>query len=333
MNVAIIDTGIHCKYLSSGIEIKKYKSLHIEQSHHQKYLCISDGVTVDGVEPSHGTNVINTIRKYSADTDISAYIYNIFDSENRSSGILIVESLKLILEEDIDIVVISLTCDSIYKSEFLQIKNIVLEKKLIILCAADNEGKNDFPASLDFIYGVGRADFTENGKYDYFPDAAIQFRTNCEYEFVGKEQGLSLFDGTSKGTAVIAGIMVNYLNKYGRKSLDEFLMQRHERFIKQSNQKEMWIDNEIFRRVLLAFGLKEDVDPYLLDVPISWSNENNVNSLLFLLNEFDCENILLNLNYRNIKTIKDIVITMEDIVYESSCTCRGIQGASCVLYD
>lgn len=166
---------------------------------------------------AHGTCVVHTILKYCEDTPVEFVIYDVFDENGSSSGMVLIEAIKDILDRNIDIAVISLTCNREYEKEFLELRKSVLEKGIIILSSASNDGKDLCPSYLDYIYGVNGDDSLAFGEYTFDKDRKYQFFCNTCSEIINCGNEKIPFSGTSKATAVIGGILADYLYKQREK--------------------------------------------------------------------------------------------------------------------
>lgn len=160
---------------------------------------------------AHGTCVVHTILKYSKNTPVEFVIYDVFDEYGSSSGTVLIEVIKDILMKNIDIAVMSLTCSREYENEFLKLRESVLEKGIIILSAASNDGKDLCPSYLDYIYGVDGNDSLAFGEYAFDMDSKYQFASNTLPEIIDCGNEKIPFSGTSKATAVIGGMLASYL--------------------------------------------------------------------------------------------------------------------------
>ena len=317
VKIAVIDTGVNFELLNGNIEISDYVSLEIKRYNGETYIHISEGISYENTKAStHGTDVINTISKYSGDTKIQIQLYDIFGGTEKSSGILIIEALNMIMNRDVEMIVMSLTCDSEYESEFMKFRNSILAKNIIFLSSMSNDGKQNCPSYLDFVYGVGGQGYTENGKYSYNPERRYQFWSNTQYEFVGPLDDLQLFDGTSKATAVIAGILAKFIDKKGKVALQEYLKTPYSNLVLEKSEvpNDLQCNRKLLVRVLSAFGLEiSDITDELLVALIPW-NTRNRKSLIYLFESLGCLERLLDLNYCEFKSIYKIVKALEKII-------------------
>lgn len=163
---------------------------------------------------AHGTCVVNTILKYCKDIPVEFVIYDVFDESGSSSGSVLVEVIKDILNRNIDIAVMSLTCSREYEKEFLKLRKSVLEKGIIILSSASNDGMDLCPSCIDYVYGVMGNDSLSFGEYTFDIDSKYQFTSNTLSEIIDCGNEKIPFSGTSKATAVVGGILACYL--YGQ---------------------------------------------------------------------------------------------------------------------
>lgn len=314
IKIAVIDTGVSFDLLAEDIFLKKYISM--KQKEDRKQHCIieiSEGIDYGNIiEASHGTKVVNTIKKYATNAEVEFYLYDVFSNNKTSSGAIIIEALNDILNYDVDIIMMSLTCSSKYKWEFMQMRDTILEKKIIYVCSASNTGNNHFPANLDFIFGV-TGEHKENGKFNYYPYKEIQFCSSTQYEFIGNSNKLQIFGGTSKAAAVVVGMLANYASQKGIDSLQHYLEYEHimPECKKKSNDTEEYSE-VIFEEVLESFGLQNFNMTYeLLHKTIPW-NKKNIERLLNLFEKFHATNKIQKLNYSEFESLYALIRYFEN---------------------
>ena len=225
IKVAVIDDALAGNLIVKNIRIMSYTEVCVrEMMTSKETLLVMEEKGIPNSEIfSHGTNVLNTIYKYADGADMGIYYYNIFDSENCSSGILLVETIKKILKKEVDFIVISLSCPEKYRDDFLKLETQVRITKTILIAASDNFGVNTMPAYLDFVYGVGTDNSLGLGAYIYRKRNWLKFYCNTAPEFIGELGKIDIFCGTSKGTAVIAGRLIAIMDKYGKEYLFDYL--------------------------------------------------------------------------------------------------------------
>ncbi len=240
IRIAVIDDGLIPDFTSDGVNICNYFTYtqKIVDDSNEGFLIISEEdttvfttdffVTEYGADTTkqvygydfalgpyrsgtHGTCVVNTILKYCNDIPVEFVIYDVFDEYGSSSGTVLVEAIKDILNRNIDIAVMCLTCSREYENEFLKLRESVLEKGIIILSSASNDGTDLCPSYIDYIYGVRGNDSLDFGEYTFDMDSKYQFASNTLSEIIDCGNEKIPFSGTSKATAVIGGILACYL--------------------------------------------------------------------------------------------------------------------------
>lgn len=317
VKIAVIDTGVNYDMLKPDIAITENVALTIIEKDGQAYVKISEGKSYEIIkEVTHGANVINTINKYAGNTELEIRVYDIFCGKDKSSGVLIIEALREIMKNDVDIIVMSLTCDSEYESDFIRFRDSILSKGVIFLSSMANDKKQNCPSYLEFVYGVGELECCENGSYSFEPQREIQFLSNTECEFVGPLDKLQLFDGTSKATAVVAGKLAEYIENNGKKALFEYLQTPHmEPIIRRDEEIVISSYNKkMYNYVLNAFDLDPcELTDELFETPIPW-NSHNKNYLIKLFDSKGCLDELLNLKYSEFKSLYHIIKTLEKIL-------------------
>ncbi len=316
IKMAVIDTGVSFSLLPEDILVARYISLKQKEDNNENGIIeILEGIDYgDSIEGSHGTKVVNTIKKYAPDVEMEFYLYDVFHKSATSSGAIIIEALNDILKYDIDIIVMSLICSPKYREEFMQLKDSILKKNVIFICSASNAGSNDFPANLDFIFGVGGG-YGENGKFNYYPRRKIQFCCNTEYEFVVSGNKVQIFGGTSKAAATVAGLLADYTSQNGKIALRNYLKCKHimskDKKIYGAMKKEDSTD--IFDKIIDVFDLEKfQVTDDLLYKPIAW-NRKNIENLVCLFEKFQCIDSMQKIEYSDFKSLYALVRYFENV--------------------
>lgn len=173
IKVAVIDSGYHPSNIYSDIRINRERKIVLEgESICKSSIAISTHM--------HGTYVLNTIQKYSKTRKVLYDIYNIFDEQGKASSKALICALEEIVEYPVDIIVISLTCSANHKKKLVEVINILKNKNIYILAAANNKLGNNYPACLSEVFGVkGKALFRNNIIY-YKPN--VEFRNVLLFE-------------------------------------------------------------------------------------------------------------------------------------------------------
>ena len=229
IRIAVIDDGLIPGYTSKNVNVCNYYTYTqkiVDDSDEGLLIINEEDTTIFTTDSllngndfalgryrsgAHGTCVVHTILKYCEDTPVEFVIYDVFDENGSSSGMVLIEAIKDILDRNIDIAVISLTCNREYEKEFLELRKSVLEKGIIILSSASNDGKDLCPSYLDYIYGVNGDDSLAFGEYTFDKERKYQFSCNPLSEIIRCGNEEIPFSGTSKATAVVGGILARYL--------------------------------------------------------------------------------------------------------------------------
>lgn len=311
IKVAVIDTGLTEKYLVKDIRLQKYISMKqsYEDASDMGKVEIAKGIySRAGEKSSHGTRVVNTIKKYARNAPVEFYIYDVFDNLGKSSGAVVLEALKMILEDDVDIIVMSLTCGSEYKSDFERLATIIEQKNILFICSASNDGQCNCPADLEFVYGVSGKAIGINGRYRYTPTSKLQFWSDIQWEFVGELEQLQVFCGTSKATAVIAGRLIDYMYQHGKEDLFQYLMDEHDEFtdIPPIDIDDESIDKELLQIYCQVYGLEKEICMNNLDTIIPW-HQNNIDKFVIFMKRIGLEKVIWQLNYTEFITLRNIL--------------------------
>ena len=103
----------------------------------------------------HGTAVYNIIKSHMPDSDV--FVINIYKNiEYLENEDVLIYAMNYVLENiDCDIINISLgLCITEKEKELYEICNKLMQRKIIIISAFDNNGTISFPAAFDNVVGV-----------------------------------------------------------------------------------------------------------------------------------------------------------------------------------
>ena len=321
IKVAIIDSNITANYICDSALIREYVSLkqRTEDNLQEGEIEIKKNNTPQNAdEASHGTLVVNTMVKYSREIPMEFYIYDVFDKYGKSSGSVLVEALRQILEMEIDIVVMSLTCSMIYEEDFCQLRDTIEEKKVIMICSSSNSGKRCCPAYLDFVYGVTGGKTNVCGKYRYETGRELQFWSDVQGEFIGTPGKYSFFCGTSKATAVVAGRLACYLFENGKDALLKYLSCTHDELkdvVEECDCSDA-VNKELLSKFCKVFQLSESKCIEYMDVLIPW-NSDNVRTFELFMKQVGLEKEILKLNYSEFATLRQIMQSCEKRLFHT----------------
>lgn len=307
VKIAIIDDILMGNHLIKDLNIASYTEVYIQEflSSKEAHLAMDEKRIPFSIHSSHGTKVVNTIKKYSGEADIQIHYYNIFDRNNRSSGALLLETINKILEQDMDFVVISLSCPPKYHSNFMKLKSKIIDSGTIFIAASDNYQINTIPACLEFIYGVGMNNSLELGAYSYQKKGELNFYCNTNPEFIGRLDDIDIFGGTSKGTAIIAGRLISMMDQYGKEYLLDYL--------KSNRNEDEYFENpahikyerkEILDKLMDSFHYDFNNCPFL-NKEIAW-NKRNIDKFMKFLYKINRPQDIYTLEYGMFKSIQKI---------------------------
>lgn len=315
VKIAIIDTGLTERYISADTKIVESLTFETvcdggETSELEIYRNLP---LYSGTVPSHGTGVINSLIKYSQGISKEFYIFDVFGKSSYSSGFVIVEALERAIEKNPDLIVMSLTCGSEYRDEIMALTKKMDERNIFFICSASNEGDHNFPADLAGIYGVSGGPVGINGLYRYRPNDDIQFYGSDQWEFVGEKGRMHMFRGTSKAAAVVAGRLVRFISDKGKSELNAYLMSEHDELIEKKtvSVKTEHPDLDLLEIFCRKSGLDAALCDEMMDAEIHWNQKNTDLFLGFFVMSGMSEKEILNLNYDEFSTLRNVFSTCE----------------------
>lgn len=208
MKIGIIDNGINKDIIMDNVKINSYNDFTPFEENRREKERTNKG--------THSTLVMHTIEKYSNEMQ-EYYLYNIMNSENNGSIISVMKAMNDILYNDeIKIIVLSLTVSNKNYLDKLQgICSELVKKNKIIVASESNYGKLiSYPAGLKDVIGVGKGAFIDGNQYIYNKFNEIQAKDDILSEFIPVRDGrYRLFGGTSKANPkfirhIIQGISI-----------------------------------------------------------------------------------------------------------------------------
>lgn len=314
IHIAVIDSGLVTNLLCETARICEYTTLHLKNqmdSNQWELEICRDGNPIETGEISHGTLVVNTVLKYAGDIPLAFHIYDVFDEKDASAGSVLLEALNMILKEDIDIVVMSLTCSSQYENDFIELSGKLKEKNVLMFCSDSNDGRTHCPANLDFIYGVTGDKADASGRYTYEVGKKIQFHCDLSGEFVGDPGKYHFFVGTSKATAMVAGKLAKYLYENGRNALIDYLSCDQEEWDARTEEFDAGcVNSKLLSRYCEVVGIPEEICLENMDTIIPW-NQDNIRTFTEFLKQFDLERDMLHWHYSEFATVRKMMIACE----------------------
>lgn len=269
VRIAVIDDGIYGKELINNVIVEDYVTFEARDYDKTGYtdVYIKHGCSYHEDERlSHGTKVINTILKYSKNTIISFCVFDVYAGHEHASGALIVEAVKMAVDQKVDMIVGCLTCDPVYRKDFDWLKEEVCQRRILFLAAASNDEKGDFPADLEYVLGVTGELPDAFGSYNYYHNQKLQFIANTQYEFVGNREHPQRFNGTSKATAMVAGRLAQLLDQNGIEWVQLYLEEDHEEIEVRMPQ--------LLEKFAGCVGIPQSYCLKRLDKAIPWNQES-----------------------------------------------------------
>ncbi|PLS19234.1 hypothetical protein CVD28_02150 [Bacillus sp. M6-12] len=174
----------------------------------------------------HGTIVAGIVagKKYGLAPDVELYSLRVLDNNNRGWGYMMVNAIDWAIENDIDIINMSIIMDT--EDYYLNqaIKKALEHGIILVACAGNNGGNVTNPASLDGVISVGalnsdwktRAYFSSYiGKVDYMAQGANIYSTN---RFGSYDSG---WNGTSFSAPYVTGIFALYKEAFPNATAQE----------------------------------------------------------------------------------------------------------------
>lgn len=152
IKVAVVDSGIDSNHPLLKGSVKDGVEIYLDKDGKIKY-----GKNYSDVH-GHGTAVAGIIKKICPDVEL--YSVKILDEELKSYGILLIESIKWCIRNNMKVINLSLgTENKKWKKKLQKICNKAYNKGIIIVAASPNK-KKSYPAILPNVIGV----ISENNK-------------------------------------------------------------------------------------------------------------------------------------------------------------------------
>jgi hypothetical protein len=255
----------------------------------------------------HGTACATIIKRVNQ--NVKMHIVKILDNNCLTSSLKLIESLKYVCaREDIRLINLSIaTVNEKYRNELKEICNLIIENGKIIVSSTDNINMFSYPAIFDNVIGVCGSYKCKYDEYWYNKNYQVQCVTNNIPIFLPSiNKKYKLFGGTSKGAAILTGIISEILEQIpdiGLNELNEILEKR--------SKKNQWNQEEIYsKRNIKKFP--PEIDKYckkkldfLVDI-ISLCLNIKQNKEVLYISKLSNPSILLNTD-----NIYDIVCSIE----------------------
>jgi hypothetical protein len=161
----------------------------------------------------HGTFCASVIQRVSPNTGF--YVVKILNENGQASSEMLINALNSILKIDIRVVNLSLaTLDNEYKNELLHACNELKNDGKILVSSVYNKYGESLPASLPSVIGVNGVFLNNSFKYWFNKKQNIQCLADLTPMMVPTlDKKYKMFGGNSKASALITGIVLNYLQE------------------------------------------------------------------------------------------------------------------------
>lgn len=160
IEVVIIDSGIN----ASISDLKKYIARSTGFRMNESGLIIEDSNM--SVKSVHGTGIALIIR--SLCPNVRLYSINIFEKEESSDGRTLLHAFNEAINYKPCIIHLSIGTTKIrYWIPFKKAVKSALKNNIIVVSAADNNDRRSYPAYLNDVVGVKRAQFNNVKHYSY----------------------------------------------------------------------------------------------------------------------------------------------------------------------
>lgn len=161
----------------------------------------------------HSSMVINTLLKYTNRIE-KVYLYNVFNNENKGSGIAVISALKdIILKNDIDFLVMAMTLSNAERYDYIEnLCKRITSLGIMIFAADSNIASEDiyYPFSFDCVYGISQASFFKEPYYCIKNILKKHILGDATPEFIScRNNNYILFGGTSKAVPKFLAFIIN----------------------------------------------------------------------------------------------------------------------------
>lgn len=202
ITVTLIDSGINTQISNLSMFVKNRTSLK---------LGARGKIYEEGMDYTHehGTAIALTVRHLCENACFNSI--NIFDENLNSDGRILLYALNKALEDDSDIIHLSLGTEKLrYKFSMSIIAKKASKKNKIIVAAANNHGRKSYPASLKSVLGVKGIKFKDIREFEFIEN--YFYAPPDITEIKGSEElKCSDMQGNSIAAAFITGHICNML--------------------------------------------------------------------------------------------------------------------------
>ncbi len=213
VKVAIIDSGIDrsheiLQHVTAGICFEfSAGSVHTSQDYRDT--------------SGHGTAVASIIKKKAPGTEL--YAIKIFDQSLIVEQKILVESIRWVIDQNVDIINLSLGATGAQvKQVLLDVCQVAVNKGIAIVAAEHNSGQESYPAYFSNVIGVKAGDI--KGRYNYLfrrgePIECIAPGTTQRVLWAGGRE--HIVEGSSFAAPHITGIIALIKQAFPKANLNE----------------------------------------------------------------------------------------------------------------
>lgn len=209
MRIAIIDSGIDinhkrlrgCRCTGVSIELNSSDELAITDEYNDSL--------------GHGTSLAAIIHRISPSAELVAV--RIFHQELAATERLLCESLNWCLNNDIDIINLSLGVQTSSPStELYQLCADAYERNVVIISAAHTDlSYESYPAYFPTVFGVTWGKVGSDTEYGFIPGSPIEFIARGTLQRIAwKNGGFTISSGTSLACAYFTGITAKTMRSF-----------------------------------------------------------------------------------------------------------------------
>jgi subtilisin family serine protease len=206
--------------LDSGIDTKMYYRLFKDYVEEGYSLCNDKNILEEknnGFEDfnGHGTACAVMIKKLAPDVTIVPIKILLNDGRGRIEWLI--EALELVRYLDVQVVNMSISSDTTkLKSTLKPLLKSISSQGIICIASKSNNRRVSIPAEMKNVIGVTSSSTIYGNEYYYCKKNRIEIIASGAPELASYENKMStFFKGNSKATAIITGIVADYISKYG----------------------------------------------------------------------------------------------------------------------
>lgn len=273
----------------------------------------------------HSALVINTLLKYTDASFIEKiYLYNVFNKENRGSGISTVNALEDILQKnDVDFLLMSITLSNEERYKYCEsLCEKIVSAGTTIVASDSNRFMESrcYPFSFECVYGVSRGEFLESPffcvddikKKHIFGDSVAEFVHYGENDYM-------LFGGNSKAVPKFLAEIINAMSKkshFNRENVEAWIIEKslpEDKNLLCKRNRPIYLSDDRIR-------IYDKICNYIREYPIGMNEYGSISPsfeliqlgscdlvrfLVFVLERFDISTRLDLMTYTDFETLGD----------------------------